>query len=248
MPFPSASATAADPATALEPAAEQTTQASTQTDTQTDTQASLNTAGGAAGAQANQPAQESMQASAESDASQVSATDAASPPEEQAVQAPRPAPLPGSDRLAIQLARESWVEIYDRGGGRLYYSLAREGSEIVVEGAGPMRVLLGDIEGAAVAYNGEPFDLTRYQGRSVVRFTVGELSDTAAPPPPAATSPSEPLTRENAPAMVAPDPEPAVANAGDALISTTPAAKSVPQVVTPPPPPQTRVIAVQPDS
>ena len=112
-------------------------------------------------------------------------------------QPPQPAPLPGSDRLAIQLARESWVEIYDRGGGRLYYSLAQEGSEVVVQGAGPMRVLLGDIEGAAVAYNGEPFDLSRYQGRSVVRFTIGELSSTTAPETPAPAQAQEPLTLES---------------------------------------------------
>jgi hypothetical protein len=89
------------------------------------------------------------------------------------------------------------VEIYDRGGGRLYYRLAQEGSEVVVQGAGPMRVLLGDIEGAAVAYNGEPFDLSRYQGRSVVRFTIGELSSTTAPETPAPAQAQEPLTLES---------------------------------------------------
>jgi cytoskeleton protein RodZ len=114
-------------------------------------------------------------------------------------QPPRPAPLPGSDRLAIQLARDSWVEIYDRGGARLYYSLAQEGSEVVVQGAGPMRVLLGDVEGAVVAYNGEPYDLSRYQGRSLVRFTIGELSGTTAPESPAPTESQEPLTLESPP-------------------------------------------------
>jgi len=111
-------------------------------------------------------------------------TAAAGVVEEEAVPAPRPAPLPGSDVLAIRLPRESWVEIYDRGGGRLYFNLAREGSEVVVKGAGPMRVLLGNVEGAAVAYNGAPYDLSRYRGRSVVRFTVGELPRTTAPESP----------------------------------------------------------------
>jgi cytoskeleton protein RodZ len=135
---------------------------------------------------------------ADSGADQVAAviegadTDAETAVEEEAPP-PRPQPLPGSDVLAIQLQRESWIEIYDRGGGRLYYSLAREGSEIVVRGAGPMQVLLGDVEGAAVAYNGEPFDLSRYRGRSVVRFTIGELSTTAPEtPPPATEEPSAP--------------------------------------------------------
>lgn len=116
--------------------------------------------------------------------------------------APRPEPLPGSDVLAIQLARESWIEIYDRGGGRLYYSLAKEGSQVVVTGAGPMRVLLGEAEGAEVAYNGEPFDLTRFKGHSVVRFTVGESPPepaTAAPPTATPQAAEEPLTGESRP-------------------------------------------------
>ena len=133
------------------------------------------------------------------------------------LQAPRPEPLPGSDRLAIQLKRESWVEIYDRGGGRLYYSLASEGSEVVVQGAGPMRVLLGDVEGAAVAYNGEPFDLSRYKGRSVVRFTVGEHSEAPAPrasPPAPTTEPQTQGTRQPLPASEQRD---SVAAAGETL-------------------------------
>jgi cytoskeleton protein RodZ len=166
--------------------------------------------------------------------------------------APRPAPLPGSDRLAIQFDRESWVEIYDRGGGRLYYSLASEGSEVVVEGAGPMRVLLGDIEGAAVAYNGEPLDLSRYQGRSVVRFTVGERSSTTAtePPAPAPAPAEEPLTGE-IPAPAATGQEQSVADAGGtlnpspAVVEALPA--STPVAISAEPPASAPAFA-QPDS
>lgn len=144
-------------------------------------------------------------------------------------QAPRPAPLPGSDRLAIQFDRESWVEIYDRGGGRLFYSLASGGSEVVVEGAGPMRVLLGDIEGAAVAYNGEPLDLSRYQGRSVVRFTVGEMSSTTAtePPAPAPAPAEEPLTGE-IPAPADTGQEQSVADASGTLNPATAVVEALP--------------------
>ena len=154
------------------------------------------------------------------------ATTIASGVEEQTTPAPRPVPLPGSDVLAIQVATESWVEIYDRGGGRLYYNLAREGSEVVVQGAGPMRVLLGEVEGVAVAYNGEPYDLSRYRGRGVVRFTVGELSSTTAPEPPVPAAAEEPRTRETQP-PTAEEHARSVANASDAL--TTP----VPEPATP---------------
>jgi hypothetical protein len=148
--------------------------------------------------------------------------------EEEAAQAPRPAPLPGSDVLAIELATESWVEIYDRGGGRLFYSLAREGSEIVVQGAGPMRVLLGDVEGAVVAYNGEPYDLSRYQGRSVVHFTVGELSSTTEPEPPAPAA--EPLTRETREPTTG-EGEHAAANASESLESRDGRGRAMPGAI-----------------
>jgi len=167
-----------------------------------------------------------------------------------AAPAPRPAPLPGSDRLAIKLAKESWIEIYDRGGGRLYYGLAREGSEIMVEGAGPMRVLLGDVEGAAVDYNGKAFDLSPYQGRSVVRFRVGELSgdDSPAPEPPR-PAPAEPLTQEHQPPAA--DPSNSVADAGMTLVTPTSAAGVVLERVVPAPATAPRTTALdsdQPDS
>jgi cytoskeleton protein RodZ len=163
------------------------------------------------------------------------------------VSPPRPAPLPGSDVLAIQLQRESWIEVYDRGGGRLYYSLAREGSEVVVQGAGPMQVLLGEVEGAAVAYNGEPFDLSRYQGRSVVRFTIGELTSiTPETPPPANEEPAAPNT-----------PEP-TARAGEQTAAVVPetleapaAPAAAPEVTLSPPAPipaEPATPAVTPDS
>jgi len=150
---------------------------------------------------------------------------------------PRPEPLTGSDVLAIQLQRESWIEIYDRGGGRLYYSLAREGSEIVVQGAGPMEVLLGDVEGAAVAYNGEPFDLSRYQGRSVVRFTIGELSNTTQetpapsaeePPTPNAPEPTARERQRERTAAVVPEPLEAPAPATGSREAVAPSPENAP--------------------
>jgi cytoskeleton protein RodZ len=171
---------------------------------------------------AQQPAALALEASASAAGGDISS---ASNVAEEAAPVPRPLPLPGSDRLAIQLAKESWVEIYDRGGGRLYYSLAGEGSEVVVEGAGPMRVLLGEIAGAAVAYNGEPFDLSRFQGRSVVRFTVGESSNTTTPESPAPVKVEEPLTRETRhPSSGQLDRS--VADASGALAAPTPSAET----------------------
>lgn len=212
-----------------------------------------------AGADALEPAGEAGEpttpqpvavARAVGDSAEGGDTSTASGVEQEAAPAPLPAPLPGSDRLAIQLARESWVEIYDRGGGRLYYNLAGEGSEVIVQGAGPMRVLLGDIEGAAVAYNGEPFDLSRYRGRSVVRFTVGELSGTTPPQSPAPATSEEPLTRKT-PQPSTGRQEQSVAGAATALIPPAPTAGPVPRSALPArtqTPPETPLGGKQPDS
>ena len=169
-----------------------------------------------------------------------------------------PAPLPGSDVLAIRFARESWVEIYDRGGGRLYFSLAREGSEVVVRGAGPMRVLLGDMQGAAVAYNGAPYDLSRYQGRSLVRFTVGGLSSTTAAESPApaaaAQEPPTPETRkptaeENEHTVANADAAPITPGPEPATPASAPAVEVAPETALPTPALPTRAAGgTQPDS
>jgi hypothetical protein len=86
------------------------------------------------------------------------------------------------------------------------------------------------VDGAVVAYNGEPYDLSRYQGRSVVHFTVGELSATTPPEPPAAPAPAattqEPLTRET-PQPTTPKQEQNVAEASGLLVTPAEAAPPV---------------------
>ena len=162
----------------------------------------------------------------------------------EAAATPLPTPLPGSDVLAIKLAVESWIEIYDRGGGRLYYGLAEEGSEVTVQGAGPMRVLLGEIEGALVAYNGEPHDLSRYRGRGVARFSVGELSSRSAPEPPEASAQEQPLTQESQSPPAAEPEDP-----GTPVVETpiTPDLQAVERAPTSAPEPDTEAATPAPD-
>lgn len=129
------------------------------------------------------------------DAEAAAAAPASSPPvsapTETALAPPAPAPPPearaGStaesrtstsaagarDELAIHLGHDAWVEIYDRGGRRLYFNLAKAGKTVSVHGRGPMRVLLGYARGARVEYNGELFDQAPYTSKDVARFTVG---------------------------------------------------------------------------
>jgi cytoskeleton protein RodZ len=107
-------------------------------------------------------------------------------PEQDASPAP-PAPEPSAeeqvagrvavtgepDRLVIRLTHDSWIEVYDREDQRLYFGLAKGGTQITPTGSGPMRVLLGYARDVEVEYNGRSFDPAPYTRQDVARFTIG---------------------------------------------------------------------------
>jgi cytoskeleton protein RodZ len=84
---------------------------------------------------------------------------AAEPPvaaEPEPVPAPRESPPPARPaRLTLQLTNDSWVEVYDSRGERLFYDVASAGSVQSVEGIPPLRVTLGNAAGVAVDVNGQ---------------------------------------------------------------------------------------------
>ena len=110
--------------------------------------------------------------------------DAGAPPSAPAaVEAPvelsqRDVPLAVGHKLVLELDRESWTEVQDARGAKLYYALAAAGQIINVAGEPPFRVVLGNAPDVEVFYNGKPFDFTPWSHGRVARFTVGD-------PPPA---------------------------------------------------------------
>jgi cytoskeleton protein RodZ len=57
-------------------------------------------------------------------------------------------------RLKLGLAGDSWVEIYDARGERLFYDIATAGSVQSVSGRPPLRVVLGNAAGVTVEVDG----------------------------------------------------------------------------------------------
>ena len=87
------------------------------------------------------------------------------------------------DSLQLRLAHDSWVEVYDQSGARLYYDLAKQGENIALLGAGPFRLVLGYARDIDIDYNGAPFDLSRYINRDgLARFTLGDVEPTESTP------------------------------------------------------------------
>lgn len=58
-------------------------------------------------------------------------------------------------RLKLDLANDSWIEVYDSRGGKLFYDVASAGSVQTVSGRGPLRVVLGNAAGVTVEVDGQ---------------------------------------------------------------------------------------------
>ena len=79
---------------------------------------------------------------------------------------------PGVTRLQISFKHESWVEIYGGGEKMLYYNLAKPGEIIDLRDSGPLRVLLGYVDGVNVKVNGKPFDVKAHTTAGIAKFTL----------------------------------------------------------------------------
>jgi cytoskeleton protein RodZ len=79
-------------------------------------------------------------------------------------EAPKPAsaesPPPAREtRLRLELSNESWVEVYDSRGERLFYDVAGAGSVQSIAGRPPLRVVLGNAAAVTVQVDGQPRDI-----------------------------------------------------------------------------------------
>ena len=83
-------------------------------------------------------------------------------------------------RLKLDLANDSWIEIYDSQGKKLFYDVASAGSVQAVSGRGPLRVVLGNSAGVTVEVDGQsreiPAGASDGEGARFVVNRSGSLS------------------------------------------------------------------------
>jgi cytoskeleton protein RodZ len=83
-------------------------------------------------------------------------------------------------RLKLELTNDSWVEVYDARGERLFYDVASAGSAHSVSGRGPLRVVLGNAGGVTVEVDGKareiPAAAAEGEGARFVVNRSGSLS------------------------------------------------------------------------
>jgi ABC-type uncharacterized transport system substrate-binding protein len=82
-----------------------------------------------------------------------------------AAPAPSPAPQPKTARLEIQAKQLSWVEVWDSSGKRLTAGARQPGSRLVLDGAPPLRVNLGNPTGVGLRMNGKVIDPRSFRTR-----------------------------------------------------------------------------------
>ena len=81
----------------------------------------------------------------------------------------------GPDTVKLVLTIDCWIEIFDADNEKVFYDLARAGQTLVLSGAAPFSVLLGNADAATVEFNNTPFDITPHvTGIGIARFVLGE--------------------------------------------------------------------------
>ena len=120
-----------------------------------------------------QPVSPFLQQQPTTEKEQPSADLTATGKEQNTPAAPTPAE-PVQDTIRLTLSADSWIEIEDGSGEKVYMDLARAGQTKVVTGQPPFSILLGNAPAVTVEYNGEMYDHSTYNHRGVARFTLGE--------------------------------------------------------------------------
>ena len=77
-----------------------------------------------------------------------------------------------NDTLLLNLTGDSWIEIYDKEGNRLFLDLARDGKNYIINGNSPFDILLGAANEVSIEFNGSSVDIGPYIKFGIARFTL----------------------------------------------------------------------------
>ena len=77
-----------------------------------------------------------------------------------------------ADTVVLNLRGDSWIEIYDREGNRLFLDLARGGKNYIINGNSPFDILLGAANEVSVEFNGSIVNNEPYTRDGIARFTL----------------------------------------------------------------------------
>ena len=79
---------------------------------------------------------------------------------------------PDEHLIKFRFDRESWVEIRDRNGRKIFSQLNPAGTEQAVSGRPPLTLVVGNAAGVRLTHNDQPVDLAPYTNVDVARLTL----------------------------------------------------------------------------
>ena len=85
---------------------------------------------------------------------------------------PTAAAVSGQGIVRFRFERDAWIEVKDRDGNRIVNQLGKGGTEKLVQGIPPLRLVIGAASGVKVDWNDQPVDLVPFTKVDVARFTL----------------------------------------------------------------------------
>jgi cytoskeleton protein RodZ len=77
------------------------------------------------------------------------------------------------DSLTFGFDNDCWIKVTDAKGAVIFVGLKRSGTQLSLKGKAPFRVVVGNVEGTTMVYNGVPVQLTAQAGRKSISLRVG---------------------------------------------------------------------------
>jgi cytoskeleton protein RodZ len=86
-------------------------------------------------------------------------------------------PLAFAVDVEVAFEQDSWAEITDARGERLYYGLGSAGRRATLRGEPPFAVVLGNADGVRIKVKGADYDVPRPKQGNFARFTIEAAGD-----------------------------------------------------------------------
>ncbi len=86
---------------------------------------------------------------------------------------PRPRSAAGSQELVVEGRGESWVEVSDSAGKRLFMGTLKPGQRIALKGRPPYEMVVGFPPAISASFDGAPVDLSERPRSGVARYRLG---------------------------------------------------------------------------
>jgi cytoskeleton protein RodZ len=71
------------------------------------------------------------------------------------------ATTPRETQVTLHYAADSWTEVYDASGQKLFYDVGAASSVHTIKGLAPLRIVLGNAPGVSVEVDGKPARTTK---------------------------------------------------------------------------------------